>query len=207
MSGLRSTALCYKYCAQTLMNSPEQKDGATQVTTRKTSWPFMIVALCIMFVLLAAVAALWYEDASPSKVLSSKGPPAFVRTEYARIEPPPGATIWQRLRIFYANSRFGRRRPNVAAWTFPPRADQPWSVQGLLNQCMELTGTQYLLAREGLRDTIDFGHSKPLNGVQWTAAVEAQLEKNGYTLIRDKKVVKVVPQHKLDDYRKAGLIK
>jgi hypothetical protein len=98
-------------------------------------------------------------------------------------------------------------KPNPAAVNFPPLSDCLCGVQ-LLNQCMEVTGTRYLIAREALGDSIKFGHSNTLNGTQWVAAFEQALQRNGYDLIGEKSgVVKLIPKGARAKYENAGLLK
>jgi hypothetical protein len=73
---------------------------------------------------------------------------------------------------------------------------------------MSVTGTRYLIAREVLGTSVDFGYTKPLNGFHWVAAFEQTLRDNGLVLLTNKPgVVKVIPKNKLEDYRTAGLVK
>jgi len=88
---------------------------------------------------------------------------------------------------------------------------------------MEMTGTKYFVAVE-VGGVIDFGNTNVLIGTQWVAAVEHTIESSGpvvcydfgtrrnfedtLVLIRERPgVVKVVPRTKLDEYKKAGLVK
>jgi hypothetical protein len=113
--------------------------------------------------------------------------------------------------------------PNPRAYTFAASRVQPISITGLLNQCMHVTGTKYLVAVE-IGGGIEFGNTNTLNGAQWVAAVEQAIGSSNLVvcydygtkrnfqdtllLIRERPgVVKVVPQTKLVDYQKAGLVK
>ena len=88
---------------------------------------------------------------------------------------------------------------------------------------MDVSGTQYLIAVE-IAGGVEFGHTNSLNGAQWVVAIEHAIQTNRPVICYDyaKKrnfedtlllicetpgVVKVVPRTKLDDYRKAGLVK
>ena len=88
---------------------------------------------------------------------------------------------------------------------------------------MEVSGTQYLVAVE-IAGVVEFGTTNSLNGALWVAAFENALEnsrpvvcydyakkrnfQDTLLLIRETRgVVKVIPRSKLDDYRKAGLVK
>ena len=70
------------------------------------------------------------------------------------------------------------------------------------------SGTRYLIAKEVQAGSVSFGTTNTLNGTQWAAAAEEALRNNGLLLIRlNPKLVQVIPQDKLDVYRKAGLVK
>jgi hypothetical protein len=163
-----------------------------------------------MIVLLAAVAALWYGgEFEREQTLEPEGPPAFVSTVYARATADDGASVIDRLRILYYNIKTRLvDRSDRGLYPFPPQLDGLYDVHSLLNHCMEASGTRYFLAREGIADAIDFTDTNTWGSAAWIASLEAALQRNGYELIREKpKLVKVVPQHKLEDYRKAGLLK
>ena len=113
--------------------------------------------------------------------------------------------------------------PNPAAYTVAARPVQCSSIFDLVNQCMQLTGTQYLIAVE-IAGGVEFGSTNALNGAQWVAAFERAIETSGpvvcydyakkrnfqdtLLLIREPPgVVKVLPRSKLAEYRKAGLVK
>jgi hypothetical protein len=140
--------------------------------------------------------------------LPQDGRPAFVVMQPAGWKFPPNATLKQRLLIAYFKVRARVVRNNLAAHSFGPSPVRQYTVPGLLNQCMQATGTRYLIAREAVSTTVYFGHSNTLNGVQWVAGLEQALRDQGLRLIRDRpRVVKVIPEGKLADYRRAGLVK
>ena len=139
------------------------------------------------------------------------------------MQAPPNLTLRQRL--FWAWEQYQRRhgKRNPAAWSFPASPVQLCSIDGLLNQCMEVTGTRYLIAVE-VAGAVEFGSTNALSGAQWAAAFEHAIEtsdsvmcydyvkKRGFQdtllLIRERPgVVKVVPRTKLAEYQKAGLVK
>lgn len=88
---------------------------------------------------------------------------------------------------------------------------------------MEVTGTRYLIAVE-IAGTVDFGTTNVLTGTQWVQAFEQAIESSKSVLCYDfgKKrnfedtlvviherpgLVKIVPESKLADYQKAGLVR
>jgi len=66
--------------------------------------------------------------------------------------------------------------PDLANTTFSPTPVQPCSISGLLDQCMQTTGTHYLVDKEVAAGSVQFGNSKSLNGSQWVAAFEHALQ-------------------------------
>src|SRR2546428_12330079 len=136
---------------------------------------------------------------------------------------PPNLPLRQR--AFWAWTQYKRRhgKPNPAAYSFPATPVQPCSIGGLLNQCMEVAGTQYFIAVE-IGGAVEFGSTNALNGVQWVAAFEHAIETSSpvvcydyakkrsfqdtLLLIREThRVVKIVPRTKLAEYQEAGLVK
>jgi hypothetical protein len=68
--------------------------------------------------------------------------------------------------------------------------------------------TRYLIAKEVVGRTVSFGTTNTLDGTQWAAAAEDALRKDGLLPIHvTPRLVQVIPQSKLDEYRKAGLVK
>lgn len=150
------------------------------------------------------------------------GQPAFVETTYPTMGVNDGAGPLQRLWVSYLNWRMRHGKKNPGNYSFGGTPAAPCSIHGLLNQCMTVTGTRYLMAKEVSAGSVNFGHSNTLNGAQWVAAFEAALQTNrpqhfDYTsktmrqenllFIREKAgLVKVVPPSRLADYQKAGLV-
>ena len=175
--------------------------------------------------LAAFIGLLFWPSRSqigPVELSREDGRSRFCRTTYLKTQPPPNLTLPQQL--FWRWAQFKRRsKPNPAAYTFPACPVQPCSIDGLLNQCMEVSGTRYLIAVE-IGGAVEFGHTNALNGAQWVAAFERAIETSGpvvcydwtkkrnfqdtLLLIREKPhLVKVVPRSKLAEYQKLGLVK
>lgn len=189
-------------------------------TSGNSSWRrrLRLIRMAVLVVVLMGMGIVWYSGLLDSRLdefldsaadsLPTDGRPAFVPTAYASWEVPRTAPLKQRLFMAYLKFREKWGRKNPAAYRFPPSPVQLCSVQGLLDECMQVTGTRYLIAREALGWTVDFGHTNTLNGSQWVAAFEQTLRADGLLLLTNKPgVVKVIPRSKLQDYRKAGLVK
>lgn len=163
---------------------------------------------------------VWEDGESKPPVWDGK--PRFVETTYSKRGASPNATLWQRMLMAYLDFRMRHWKKNPATYSFPAGTIRPCSIHGLLNQCMEISGTRYLIAYEVAGGTVRFGHTNVLNGAQWLAAFEAALQTNqpewfenkeqrsrreNLLFIREKSgVVKVVPPSRLGDYQKTGLI-
>src|SRR2546426_7447091 len=133
----------------------------------------------------------------------------WVETTYSKGAPAPGTSLWGKL--FYRWMEYKKRTsPNAARHSFSAAPVQRCSVQGLLCECMEVSGTHYFILKDIVASSVDFGHSKTLNGSQWVAAFEQALQNNkpewwsgsgknftreNFALLRkDAKTVYVLPQ-------------
>ena len=183
-----------------------------------------LVAAVLGLAVFIALLAWPSESGIDAFALSgADGRPRFYATTYAKTQAPPNLTLLQRL--FWAWEQYQRRhgKRNPAAWSFPASPVQLCSIDGLLNQCMEVTGTRYLIAVE-VAGAVEFGSTNALKGAQWVAAFEHAIEtsdpvvcydyvkkrnfQDTLLLIRERPgVVKVVPRTKLAEYQKAGLVK
>jgi hypothetical protein len=172
----------------------------------------------VLVVVLTGAAIVWYAGVFDNRLdeflepsadsLPKDGRPALVTTQYASRQLPSNISLKLRLQLAAESIQQKWGRKNPLAYSFPSSSIQLCSVQGLLNQCMEVTGTHYLIAREALGRTVIFGHTNTLNGSQWVAAFEQALREDGLLLLTNKPgVTKVIPKNKLEDYRKAGLVK
>jgi hypothetical protein len=175
--------------------------------------------VAVPVVALLCLIAFWYSGIqnnpletpvySSYESMPGDGRPAFLTTEDASIQVPPNASLKQRLLITYQKLQHKWGKKNPTAYTFPA-SPQPVGclVEGLLDQCMRVKGTRYLIAREVLGTSVDFGFTNTLNGFQFVAAFEQTLRDNGLLLLTNKPgVVKIIPKNKLEDYRNAGLVK
>lgn len=185
--------------------------------------PWFVVTVLGMaaFILLLA----WPSESGIglTELSRADGRPRFYATTYSKTQAPPNLTLGQRL--FWAWEQYQRRhgKRNPTAYSFPASPVQLCSVHGLLSQCMEVTGTRYLIAVE-IAGAVEFGSTNALNGVQWVAAFEHAVETSNpvicydfakkrnfqdtLLLIRERPgLVKVVPRSKLAEYQKAGLVK
>ena len=185
--------------------------------------PWFLVTVIAIAVFVGWVT--WPDESgtNPLELSRGDGKPRFHATSYSKIEFPPGTGLYERIVWTWLDFRRRHSKKNPAAYSFSPRPIQSHSISGMLNQCMEVTGTQYLISVEVLGGTFDFNNTSPLTGSQWVAAIEGALQTNivdcfDYTkkrrfedtllLIRERPdLVKVVPRSKLSEYQNAGLVK
>jgi hypothetical protein len=100
----------------------------------------------------------------------------FVVTTRPSIGLSPNATWTQRAFMWWQQivQPFQKARP--LAYSFPASQAERCSIHGLLNQCMELTGVRYVMAKDVAAGSIEFGHTNTLNGTQWVAAFTDALQ-------------------------------
>lgn len=187
-------------------------------------WPWFVTAVLCLAALFAWLAWPTEPEGIPYDLSRADGRSRFYVTTFPKAERPANLTLLQRLEWEWVQhrQRYGKRR--LAAFSFPARPAQLCGIQGLLNQCMDVSGTQYLIAVETLAGMVKFGNTNVLNGSQWVAAFEHTIETSGpvecydfaqkrtfqdtLLLIREKPgLVKVVPRSKLAEYQQAGLVK
>ena len=203
-------------------DSHSPPDGALP-TKRPRFRLWLLILICTFAVLFGW--ALWpkYAEESVYDLSRADGRPRFYATKEATRSAPSDLSGFDYLICRWNDYRRQQTRKNPAAFQFSPSPVQLCSIQGLLTQAMEVSGTSYLIAVE-IAGAVDFGHTNTLNGLQWIAAFEKAIEtsppvicydygeKRNFTdtllVIREStNVVKVVPKTKLAAYQQAGLVK
>jgi hypothetical protein len=195
---------------------------SSEIQSSRTALPkkkFRVLRmLTVGALLILALGILWFVTRTTEQrvfsiaTLPDDNRPAFIATSKPTIDLGPLSNLTLREKIYGISLKLkcwiAPPNPNPAGYSFSPRADRSCKIHGLLNQCSQMTGTRYLIAREARADSIDFGHATTLNGTQWVAAFERALQRNGYDIVRESSgVVKIIPQNIMADYQKAGLVK
>jgi hypothetical protein len=188
-----------------------QKDTLTE---RRRSW-FGRTRFIALVVLAVALAIAWLTGILDQRLDEWVDPPKsagspFVITTYPKVDPPADATPAQRLKCWCLTLKlaWGLRWRDPSQSRLLPQPVQQWPISYLLHQCMWASGTHYMIAKEVAGQTVSFGTTNTLDGVQWATAAEEALSRNGLLLIHvTPRLVQVIPEGKLDDYRKAGLVK
>jgi hypothetical protein len=163
------------------------------------------------------------SEEDPYSLSRADGKSRFWVTRSPQMQMPANLNLVQRSVWAWKQFLQTHRTRNRTFFTFAASPVQLCSIHGLLNNCMEVTGTHYYVAVE-IAGGVQFGNSSVLNGAQWVAAFENSIETSGpvicydfagkanfqdtLVLIRERPgVVKIIPKTKLADYRKAGLAK
>ncbi len=142
-------------------------------TDRKRSWGiprwFLVPAI---FALVVATAFLIRPNRNSPFLHDSR----FVVTTPPTIGLSPNATWTQRAFLWWQQNRHRFQKARPLAYSFPATQTDRCSIHGLLNQCMEVTGVRYVIAKDVAAGTIEFGHTNTLNGTQWAAAFTDALQ-------------------------------
>ena len=194
-----------------MQSSQSKKATALRSPFRRARWLIVATAVVIASALCWSLTRTAERRVFSLETLPRDKDPAFISTSKPTrdLGPLTGLPLHKQLKGMYLKLRMSifPPKPNPAAYTFPASDDRRCSVHGLLNQCAQVTGTRYLIAREVSADSIYFGHAR-LNGTQWVAAFEKALQQDGYVLIRERsELVKVIPKGVLVEYERAGLVK
>ena len=113
------------------------------------------------------------------------------------------------------------KAPSARSFSFPASPTNRCGVQGLLNQCMEVSGDRYLMPPVVAAGSVRFGNTTMLNGPQWVAAFEKALQTGtpewwdaeqkkmrdeNLVLIRfpEQKTVLVLPQDKAVEFQRTN---
>jgi len=131
-------------------------------TIAGVSGGLLIALFCALFFLLNETEPPFATD------------PELVRTTLPTLGTPPNAGIGTKiLNGWFEYQR--RKRPNPLNWSFPIANTNRCSVHGLLNQCMEVTGTQYFIEKKVAAGSVFFGSTNVQNGAQWVRSFETTL--------------------------------
>ena len=114
----------------------------------------------------------------PIQRLPFASDPRFVATTRPSIGLASSPTLTQRVLFLWLRIRQRFEKPRPLAYSFTASPTNRCSIHGLLNQCMEVTGVRYAIARDVAAGTIEFGHTNTLNGVQWVSAFTDALQHN-----------------------------
>ncbi len=193
----------------------ENADGPNSSATSSVSkWSRLRrIRIGIVVALLVCMVAIWRLGVMEEPLdrwlnPENVGRLGFTVTTYPKLNLPPHPTLHQRFTYGYQNLRFAWQyhTRNPKRLLLGPQPPENWDISRLLYQCMWVSGTRYLIAKD-VRGEIRFGTTNALNGSEWAAAAEHALQENGMAVIHVRpKLVQVVPNSQLQEYRKAGLV-
>ena len=121
--------------------------------------------------------------------IASKSPLAGIFT------PPANASVFTRFKywmIFGLPEKFEGPSVRITSFAASPRTG--CSIQGLLNQCDGASGTHYLMPLSVAAGVVQFGNTNVLDGPQWVAAFEKELQ-TGDVQIFDQQKKRTRPEH------------
>ena len=177
-----------------------------------------MVGLMGAVVLVAGGMFLMLRTKTPAPLPFDTG--GFVATTPPTIIIPPSSPSLKDL-IERALFRLMTKAPTASSFSFPASPTNLCGVQGLLNQCMEVSGVRYLMPRFVAAGTVRFGNTNTLNGPQWVAAFENALQtgtpkwldteqrrwrNENLVLIRfpEQKTVLVLPREKATEFQRTN---
>jgi hypothetical protein len=156
--------------------------------------PFKYLALGFL-VLAGFLFFLWPSAPKPvpplpfdDKVFISTKPPVPL------FAPSANAPVYARVMYFAFDKWAKLRGTSASTWSFPASGKTACSVQGLLNQCSSVSDTRYLMSIGVTVSIVQFGNTNTLNGPQWVAAFEKELQ-TGDVQYWDTQTKRTRPEH------------
>jgi hypothetical protein len=102
--------------------------------------------------------------------------PRFVVTKIQDRSASPNTSLGNR--FYYLYEKFLKKFARGAVrYSFSGTKTNACSIHGLLNQCTDMTGIEFLIAKDVAAGTVQFGHTNTLSGDQWTGAFLEALQK------------------------------
>jgi hypothetical protein len=147
----------------------------------KIFFRLLIAVVALMFLLL--VALLLIPDTGrrmPSLPFDTNGYIVTTTFDVMSLHPPPHASLGLRLRFAYwrLSEKLHPYEPNPTNTTYAASPVVPCSIQGLLNECMQTSGTRYMMPLDVAAGSVHFGNAIALDGRQWIDSFESALQTN-----------------------------
>ena len=102
--------------------------------------------------------------------------PRFVVTTKPSFGVPANAPFKDRVFVWWMQFQQKHGKPHPLSYSFGASPTNRCSIHGLLNQCMEVTGTRYAIAKDVEAGTVMFGPTNTLNGAPWVKAFTEALQ-------------------------------
>jgi len=105
--------------------------------------------------------------------------PRYSRAEFVITEPAVGLRLsptWKDKLRKWLEQRRARIHPQPDNHTFPPNATNRCAIAAILDQCMHITVTRYVIDKDIASGNVLFGYTNTMKGSAWGAAFENALE-------------------------------
>ena len=132
-------------------------------------WLVGVMALILLFV----VAVLMTLPRRQSALLVD---PRFVVTAKPSFGLPANAPFKDRAMVWWMQFQQKHGKPHPLNYSFGASPTNRCSIHGLLNQCMEVSGVRFLIAKDVAAGGVMFGTTNTLNGAQWVKAFTEVLQ-------------------------------
>jgi len=168
----------------------------------------------VMLILLLAGALLMTMPRRQSPLLAD---PRFVITTKPSFGVPANAPPYSRAFVWFMKLQQRYSKPHPLNYSFGASPTNRCSIHGLLNQCTEVTGVRYVIAKDVAAGTVMFGATNTLNGAQWVEAFTRALQtgqpewwdsqakmfrkENLVLVTKDARTVLVVPQDMAGEFQ------
>jgi len=144
-----------------------------RMSSRRIEYWLLAAALAVL------IAAGFWWTISHFEDTSFSNDPRFVVTSASSIRfSTSQATLPQRISIWWSKFSHGFQKPHrfTGTITFPPSTTNRCLIEAMLNQCMEVNGVRYVIARDVAGGNVQFGHTNTLTGTQWVVAFTEALQ-------------------------------
>jgi hypothetical protein len=129
--------------------------------------------VAVILILLLVAALLMTLPRRPSPLLVD---PRFVVTTKPSFGVPANASFKNRVFVWWMQFQQKHGKPHPLSYSFGASPTSRCSIHGLLNQCMKVSGTRYVVAKDVAAGTVMFGPTNTLNGAQWVNAFTEALQ-------------------------------
>jgi hypothetical protein len=153
-------------------NPPTEAVSGNGMGLSISSVPRGLLGVVILILLLVA-ALLMTLPRRQSPLLVD---PRFVVTTKPSFGVPPNAPFKDRAIVWWMQFQQKHGKPHPLSYSFGASPTNRCSIHGLLNQCMEVSGVRYLIAKDVAAGGVMFRTTNTLNGAQWVKAFTEALQ-------------------------------
>jgi hypothetical protein len=153
-------------------NLPPEADSRKGIGLSISSIPRGLLGV-VVIILLLVPALLMTLPRRQSPLLVD---PRFVVTTKPSFGVPANAPFKDRAIVWWIRFKQKHGKPHPLSYSFGASPTNRCSIHGLLNQCTEVTGVRYVIAKDVAAGTVMFGPTNTLNGAQWVNAFTEALQ-------------------------------